>query len=93
MTSTKCILLIPVALVALGGTALAGDGDQGPSPGLPQVFVYSPARIDVGSETYPSTVGLGPASAGEFTNHVTRDGVPAYQHGFDVGSETYPEPR
>jgi hypothetical protein len=93
MTRTKYPLLVSAALFALGGSALAGDGDQGPSPGLPQAFERSAPRLDLGSEAYPSTVGLGPNSAGEFTNHVTRNGTPAHQRGFDVGSEAYPEPR
>ncbi len=90
MTFTKPILLA-AALISLAGPAFAGDGDQPPGPSiLPQVFNLARPGPDVGSEAYPSTMAQGAASEGRVANHVTRQGVPAYQRGPDVGSEAYP---
>jgi hypothetical protein len=95
MTSTKPILL--AAALALGSTAQAFTGDSQDEPfsiqGRPQVFAHSTPGLDLGSDAYPTTVGLGADSAGQIMNHVTREGVPSYQHGFDTGFEVYPEPR
>jgi hypothetical protein len=95
MTSIKHILLVPGALLALAVPAFAGDGDQGPflMQAHPPALQRTVPGRDVGSEAYPATIGLGAANPSEFTNHVLRDRVPAYQRGFDVGAESYPEPR
>jgi len=93
MTITKPILLA-AALISLAGPAFAGDGDQPPGlSGLPQVLNLARPGLDVGSEAYPTTRSQGATSEGRVTNHVTRQGVPAYQRGFDVGSEAYPTVR
>ncbi len=57
------------------------------------MFALSTPRIDVGAEAYLTTAGLGAGEAGKVTNYVIRDGVPAYQRGFDTGSEAYLAPR
>ena len=92
MFATKRFVLAAAALLALGGTAFAGDGYEGPAQGRgqAQVFAFSVPRLDVGSAAYPSTIGVGAAEPGAVTNHVTRGAVPAYQRGFDTGAEAYP---
>ncbi len=93
MTRTNHLLLAAAFALSLGSTAQAFTGDSADEPfsiqGRPQVMALSLPRLDLGSEAYPSTAGLG-ASGGQVTNQVIREGVPAYQHGFDVGSEAYP---
>ena len=90
-------LLLASALLALAASpaaALGGNGNE-PSPtrGRAQVFAIGAARLDFGSQAYPSTTALGPSQTRRGVNHVTRDRVPAYQRGFDVGSKAYPEPQ
>jgi hypothetical protein len=97
MTSTKHVLLTAALALALGNTAQAFTGDSQDEPfslqGRSQVFNRSLPELNVGSEAYPSTAGQGGAGDGRVTNHVTREGVPSYQHGFDTGAEAYPAPR
>jgi hypothetical protein len=88
MTSTH--LALAAALIALAAPALASDGDQGPAPGRAQVFALAAPRLDLGSEAYLSTTGLGAVGEQGRTATVVRTGVPAYQHGVDTGAETAP---
>lgn len=94
MTSTKTILLAAAVVLTLGSTAQAFTGDSQDEPfsiqGRPQVFAYSVPRLDLGSEAYLSTRGQGAGEQGLTRNQVTREGVAAYQRGFDTGSEAYP---
>jgi len=89
MTS-KHLALTAATLLALAAPAFASDGDQGPYPAevRTQAFALSTPRLDLGSEAYLTTTGLGAGEEGRRTNGVIRNGVPAYQHGFDTGSET-----
>lgn len=89
MTRTQ-LALAAAALIALTAPALASDGDQGPAPGRPQVFALTLPRLDLGTEAYPATAGLGAGEAGQVTGTVVRDRVPAYQRGFDAGTESAP---
>ena len=88
--------LIAALLAFAAVPALAqGVGNNEPaSPrSRPQVFAIGAPRLDVGSLAYPSTATLGADQTGRAVNHVTRDRVPAYQHGFEVGGQAYPTPR
>lgn len=96
MPTVRTILLAAATASSLTGPALAGDGDQGgpfPMWGRAQVFAFGPPRLDVGSESYPSTNGLGAGEEDGGTNHVLRSAVPAYQRRFDTGSQAYPDPQ
>lgn len=89
--------LLLAALLALTAVpALAqGVGSNEPSSmqGRPQIFVIGAPRLDLGAQAYPSTETLGAGQGPQGVNHVTRVRVPAYQLGFDVGSQAYPTPR
>ena len=94
-SSTKPVLLAALlALVAVPALA-QGVGTHEPASmrGRPQVFAIGAPRLDVGSQAYPSTATLGPDQTSRVVNHVTREKVPAYQLGFDVGGKAYPTPR
>lgn len=87
--------LVVAAAFALAGAA-HGHEDDGELFGLhgkPHASTMSRPRLDPGSEAYPSTLDQGEDWTGNATNRVTREGVPAYQHDPDVGSEAYPAPR
>jgi len=94
MTSIKIAVL---AALALAGTAQAFTGDSRDEPfsiqDRPQVFAYGMPTLDLGSEAYITTRGQGAGEQGLIRNQVMREGVAAYQHGFDTGSEAYPAPR
>ena len=94
-TSTKPLLLATLlALAAVPALANGADNNELASvQGRPQVFAIGAPRLDLGAQPYPSTVALGADQASQGVNHVTRERVPAYQHGFDVGSQAYPAPR
>jgi hypothetical protein len=97
MFDARQILLAAVALTALAMPTLASAENEAtnePSSmqGRPQVFAVGASRVDVGSEQYPSVISQGADAPGS-VNRVTRWAVPAYQGGFDVGSEAYPAPR
>jgi hypothetical protein len=92
-TKQRLVLATAAALLALGGTALASDGYDGPAAvqGRAQVFAFGAPRLDTGSEAFPGTAGLGAAEAwGHATNRVAGGTVPARQRGFDTGAEAYP---
>ncbi len=89
-------LLIAALLALTAVPALAqgvGNSEPGFVPGRAQVFAIGAPRLDLGSQAYPSTATLGAEQISRGVNHVTRERVPAYQHGFDVGSQAYPTPR
>ena len=91
---TPLSLAALLALVAVPALAQGvGSNEPASMRGLPQVFAIGAPRLDVGSKAYPSTATLGPDQTSRVVNHVTRDKVPAYQLGFDVGGKAYPTPR
>ncbi len=96
-TSPSARPFLIAALLAFAAVpALAqgvGNNEPGFRPGSPQLFAIGAPRLDLGSQAYPSTATLGAEQTGRAVNHVTRAQVPAYQHGFDVGSQAYPTPR
>ncbi len=85
------------ALLALAAVpALAqgvGNNEPASMQGRPQIFAVSAVQLDLGAQAYPSTAALGADQPSQGVNHVTRERVPAYQHGFDMGSQAYPTPR
>ena len=94
-SSTRPLLIAALLAFAAVPALAQGVGNNEPSfmPGHTQVFAIGAPRLDLGSQAYPSTATLGSDQAGRGVNHVTRERVPAYQHGFDVGSQAYPTPR
>ena len=96
-TASNARPLLFAALLALAaGPALAqgvGSNEPASMQGRPQTFAISIPLLDVGSRAYPSTAAFGADQAIRGVNHVTRQQVPAYQHGFEVGGQAYPTPR
>ncbi len=92
---TKPFLLAAMLALAAVPALAQGVGTNEPASmrDSPQFFAPSAPRLDLGSQAYPTTAALGTDPAGRVTNHVTREAVPAYQFGFDVGSQAYPTPR
>ncbi len=92
----KTMLLSAVTALALVGSAYAASPDQVSRAGEHQNFGVNIPRRDTGSEAYPGgtsqIVGWNnSAMAASSANHVsTARRVPAYQHGFDTGSEQMP---
>lgn len=89
--------LLPAVLLALVAAPALANGVATNEPALaggrPQHVAVGARRLDVGAQAYPNTATLGSDQASRGVNHVTRARVPAYQHGFDVGSQAYPTPR
>ena len=93
-TAKPLLLASLLALAAVPALAQGvGTNEPASAQGRPQVFAISTMRLDLGAQAYPSTAALGADQASRGVNHVTRERVPAYQHGFDVGSQAYPTPR
>ncbi len=93
----KTILLSAVAALAIvsGAYASEGAGDPFGRAGEQQSFAVNIPRQDTGSQAYPggasqvvtwSNLAMVASSA----NHVIAHNVPAYQQGFDTGSEQMP---
>ncbi len=94
-SSAKPILLTALLALAAVPALAQGVGNNEPASmkDRAQMFAIGAPRLDVGAQAYPSTAALGADQASRGVNHVTREEVPAYQHGFDVGSQAYPAPR
>ena len=94
-SSAKPLLLAALLALAAVPALAQGAGTNEPASlqARPQVFAIGAPRLDIGAQAYPSTSALGTDQTRQGVNHVTREQVPAYQHGFDVGSQAYPAPR